>query len=82
MDKSQPYIPINCSFYDYLEEAATLKRISVIDYYENGEKVKVESRIVTLFIKDKFEYMKLENRQNIRLDKLVAFDGKPLPKSC
>jgi len=82
MDKAKPYIPISCSFYDYLEEAATLKRLSVIDYYENGENVNVESRIATLLVRDKVEYMLLENEETIRLDTLISFNGKALPKSC
>lgn len=82
MDNIELYIPINCSFYDYLEEAATLKQIAVIDYYENGLDSQVESGIKTLFIKDKVEYMELENGQFIRLDNLIKFNGKSLPKSC
>lgn len=82
MDSTQQYIPINCSFYDYLEEAATLHQIAVIDYYENGELVQIKSRIKTLFIEDKVEFMKLENGQSIRLDNLIKFNGKALPKGC
>ena len=82
MDNTLPYIPINCSFYDYLEEAATLKQKALITYFEQGETLQVEARIKTLFIKKKVEYMLLENEQNIRLDNLVSFNGKPLPKSC
>lgn len=82
MDSVQPYIPINCSFYDYLEEAATLKQVSIIEHVENGVTSKVESRIKTLFIKDKVEFMELEDGRPIRLDNLISFNGKPLPKSC
>ncbi len=82
MDKAQPYIPISCSFYDYLEEAATLKQISLIEYFEKGECAKIEERIKTIFIKEKVEYMLLYNGQKIRLDNLIKFNGKALPKSC
>ncbi len=82
MGKPEVYIPINCSFYDYLEEAATLKRVSVIEYELDSESVKVESLLKTLFIKDKVEYMLLANEQSIRLDSLISFNGKPLPKNC
>lgn len=82
MDNAQPYIPISCSFYDYLEEAATLKKVAIIDYFENGIPTKIESWIKTLFIKDKIEFMMLENGQSIRLDHLIRFNGKALPKSC
>lgn len=82
MDNTLPYIPINCSFYDYLEEAATLRLSSIIEYLEGDQNIKIESRIKTLFIKDKIEFMMLENGQSIRLDHLIKFNGKPLPKSC
>jgi Rho-binding antiterminator len=82
MGDDQKYIPINCSFYDYLEEAATLKEVAVIDYFETGIATQIESRIKTLFIKDKVEYVMLENGLSIRLDELIKFNGKVLPKSC
>ena len=81
MDNSE-YIPINCSFYDYLEEAATLKQVAVINYYKNGKLAEVESKIKTFTIRDKVEYMVLENGQSIRLDDLIKFNGRLLPKSC
>jgi len=78
----QPYVPISCSYYDYLEEAATLKKESEIEF-KNGDGIeKIVSRIKTLTIKDKVEYMVLENDLHIRLDFLISFDGKPLPKAC
>lgn len=82
MDRKPIYVPINCSFYDYLEEAATLRASSIIEHSENDSIIKVESKINTLFIEDKVEYMKLENGQSIRLDNLISFNGRPLPKSC
>lgn len=82
MDNTQPYTPISCSFYDYLEEAATLRLSSTIEYLEGDRNAKIESRIKTLFIKDKIEFMMLENGQSIRLDHLIRFNGKALPKSC
>ena len=80
--RNQPYIPISCSFYDYLEEAATLKQMASISYMQEGELLEIVSRIKTLFIKDKVEYMELESGQFVRLDHLVSFNGKILPTSC
>lgn len=81
-DIIRPYVPINCSFYDFLEEAATLGKLSTIEFLENGCVVQVESIIQTLVIKDKVEYVVLANNQAIRLDLLISFNGLPLPKSC
>ena len=77
-----PYVPISCSFYDYLEEAATLKKNAAIVYSQQGELIEIEARIKTLFIKDKVEYMELDNGQSVRLDQLVSFNGQLLPTSC
>jgi len=79
-DSNLPYVPISCSFYDFLEKAATLGRLSTIEYLNEDRVVQVESKIQTLVIKDKVEYMVLENGQSIRLDYLISFDGKSLPK--
>ena len=78
MSNSQPYIPINCSFYDYLEEAATLENKAIIKYLNKGFVVTIEAKIHTLFIKNKVEFMELEDGQSIRLDNLISFDGKTL----
>jgi Rho-binding antiterminator len=82
MNNSQPYIPINCSFYDYLEEAATLGNVAVIEYMKEGSVESVEDKIQTLFIENKVEYMMLEKGRTIRLDNLISFNGKLLANSC
>jgi len=81
MDNTVVYIPISCSFYDYLEEAATLRKVATVEYEKEGETVIIESIIKTLFIKSKIEYMLLENGETIRLDHIISFNGKPLPKT-
>ena len=81
-DSIQKYVPISCSFYDYLEEAATLGSLSTIKYFDNNSVLLDVSKIQTLVIKDKVEYLVLENRRSIRLDHLISFNGIPLPKSC
>jgi len=79
---AHPYVPINCSFYDYLEEAATHGQLATIEYREETAVRKIKSRIKTLFIENKVEYMMLENGTSIRLDYLVSFNGKTLPNIC
>ena len=82
MNNSQSYVPISCTFYDFLEEAATLGKLSTMEYLEDDCVVQVESKIQTLVIKDKVEYLILADNQSIRLDYLLSFNGMPLPKSC
>jgi Rho-binding antiterminator len=82
MNNSQPYIPINCSFYDYLEEAATLRKLAIIEYLNEGFVESIEAKIQTLLIKNKIEYMMLENGRTMRLDNIISFNGKALANSC
>lgn len=77
------YIPINCNFYDELEALAVLKKETVIQYYnDQGAALEKTARILDFFIRDKVEYMKLSDATDIRLDYLIAVDGKALPNHC
>lgn len=82
IDMDQPYIPISCSFYDYLEEAATRGEIATIEFLEENTRKLLRSRIKTFIVKEKMEFMVLEDGTEIRLDFLISFNGKPLPKAC
>ncbi len=76
------YQPINCNFYDILEANAVLKKVVLIEYFESGNLKSIDNRIVDLFIKDKAEYMRLENGLEIRLDTIYAVDGNILEGAC
>lgn len=64
------YTPIDCNLYDYLEAWATTRKKSAVVYSNNNTEVLVEGFIKDLYIKDKVEYMKL-NDLEIRLDALI-----------
>ena len=49
---------------------------------ENGEEAQVRGRMVDFFIKDKAEYLKMADGQEIRLDYLQAVNGEEVPKVC
>lgn len=76
------YKPIDCNFYDILEANAVLRKVVVIEYLQDGKIATIENRIVDLFIKDKAEYMRLENGSEIRLDTIHTVDGNILEGSC
>jgi len=81
--KTSDYQPISCDFYDILEESATLKKRSIIHFYNTDQQEEqIVSRIKNLFTKEKEEFMELENGRTIRLDRLISVDGKPLDKVC
>lgn len=77
------YQPINCSFYDELEALATLRKKVVIKFLsENEENQSIEAVIINFIIKDKTEYMLLDNGHHIRLDAILEVDGKKLAGYC
>jgi Rho-binding antiterminator len=79
----ESYIPINCDFYDELEALATLKKPAEIVFItENEGKLTVKGVITDLFIRDKVEFMSLDNGLEIRLDKLLSVNGKEPNTYC
>jgi Rho-binding antiterminator len=73
----EEYKPVNCDFYDELETLATIKKDSEIVFRADNEaKSVIRGRIVDLYIRDKVEYMKLNNGLEIRLDRIIEIDGK------
>ena len=76
------YIPINCSYYDELEAAATQAKIVKLIYRDQSGEKQLDIRIVNLYTKNKEEFMVLENGLEIRLDHLLSIDGKTPPMSC
>lgn len=54
------YLPINCSFYDRLEAAATLNQTVTLRYKEGSAERTEKGVIVDLFIKDGAEYLKTD----------------------
>ena len=77
------YIPINCSYYDELEAAATRRRVVTIVYHDlEGQIQQIETRIKDLYARNKEEFMVLENGLEFRLDRLVSIDGKVPPLAC
>lgn len=77
------YTPIDCNFYDILEANAVLKKVVTIEFMDDSNNVQTtKQRIVDLFIKNKIEFMRLENGLEIRLDYLKSVDGKVLSGFC
>ena len=73
------YQPINCEFYDLLESAATRRQRIVVDYRdEAGQSASTTAVIVDVRSKDGAEYLYADNGVVIRLDRLLAVDGKKL----
>lgn len=69
------YIPISCAFYDEFEAAAVKKVQCEIVYLENNEKKCVHAKVVDFKSINKEEFMILDNNLQIRLDKILLFNG-------
>jgi Rho-binding antiterminator len=73
------YIPIDCNYYDRLEEAATRRQIVTLRYREGAEEKTVQGRITDLQIKEGAEWLLLEQGFWLRLDNLIAMDQWVVP---
>ena len=79
----EKYIPISCDFYDELELWAIRKTNCKFVYLnEANERQTIEGVIENLFAKEKVEFLLLENGFQLRLDRLVSVNDKPLPDVC
>lgn len=78
--QSDMYRPIDCGVHDELLARATLGRPAEIVYVDDdGAEKTVQDRIVDVFARNRAEFLRLACGLEIRLDKLVALDGTPIP---
>lgn len=82
MADAEKYVPINCSFYDELEALATTRTKSKVQYEDQEGNASTLSDVLIkdFSVKDKVEYMHLDDGHKIRLDKIIAVNGKPMPQ--
>jgi Rho-binding antiterminator len=75
------YKPINCNYYDYLEEASTRREYVQLMYFSDihelltarGILKKIETTL------DKEEYVHLNTGEKIRLDRIVRLNDIAFP---
>jgi Rho-binding antiterminator len=73
------YQPINCEFHDLLEAAATRRQRILIEYLdEAGQPKRTSAMVVDVKSKEGAEYLYTDDSSVIRLDRLVAVDGRKL----
>ncbi len=80
--ENNSYQPIDCNFYDRLEAWATTRKSVTIEYLSGSLPSIIHGVIITMFIKDKVEFLTLENGVDIRLDSIIAVDGIVMPNQC
>ncbi|PLY10568.1 MAG: transcriptional antiterminator Rof [Arcobacter sp.] len=70
------YNPISCEFFDQLDVAIKRKIPSTIIYFNEEEILTVKGLVHTLIVIKGKEYLLLDNKQQIRLDLVISFNGK------
>ena len=70
------YTPISLDFFDQLNVAMQRKIPSTVVYLDNGEKKTLKGLVHTMEVIDGFEFMVLNTKEKIRLDKVVFFNGR------
>jgi len=77
------YTPVSCDFHDEVEAIATLKQEAHIVYRDDTDaKAEVSGLIVDVYAKDGADYLKLENEQVIRMDRVESVNGKQMSLEC
>ncbi|MBU0923643.1 transcriptional antiterminator Rof [bacterium] len=70
------YTPISLDFFDQLNVAMQRKIPSTVVFLDNGEKKTIKGLVHTMEVIDGIEYMILNTKEKIRLDKVVLFNGR------
>jgi len=77
------YKPISCDYVDYIEHLATLKKEVSIKYLEALETLdKKEDVLITWKNESGIEYLYTKSGLKIRLDHIVAINGKKPGDDC
>lgn len=82
MKESEKYMPIDCNFYDRIEEAIVLRKVVRLEYSINGETISVPAMLADTLTRSGEEFLILPSGEQIRMDRIVSLDGVPAPKSC
>jgi Rho-binding antiterminator len=73
------YVLVDCGFHDELEALATLRQPCRIVYRNAADKsVEIEGLIVDVYAANKADFLKMNDGTEIRLDKIVAVNGKQI----
>jgi hypothetical protein len=75
----EPYQPISREVYEVLEEMHLLKQSAHLTFNMDYQKQTIlNAVIVDLYTEDGAEYLLVEGGVRIRLDQLLAINGKPV----
>lgn len=79
----QNYSPINCSFYDQLENAIVIKEKVLLEYLNENQSIeKYEGILLDIYSRDKAEFVKLADGCSVRLDFIYKLNDIENIGSC
>ncbi len=81
-DRPTPYTPIDCGFHDRLEHWAVRRTPVEVVWVADGAEHRATARIADVYAEHGADYLRLDDGTVIRLDRLVAVGGVPLPGVC
>jgi transcriptional antiterminator Rof (Rho-off) len=76
--EEEPYSPIDCTVHDRLLDAATLGRAVELEIDEQGVTSILRGAIMDVSTRGDEEYLTMADGRTVRLDRIKAFDGRPL----
>ncbi len=80
MKTKDPYTPINCHFYDHFEAAIVQNRPVTLEFQDEEQKLhKRVTKLKDLQTINKEEFLILEDKTVIRLDKILSINGRTAP---
>ncbi len=75
----EPYQPISRDVYEVLEEMYLLKQAFNLTFQQDFlKRTIIDATILDLYTEDGAEYLILEGGVRLRLDQVVAINGKPV----
>lgn len=77
------YTPIDCGFYDYFEAAIVKRRpVELVYLQEDGTTITKTVLLLDLKTEAKEEFVQLQGGEWLRLDRVVALDGRVTASNC
>ncbi|WP_298707215.1 hypothetical protein [Chitinophaga sp.] len=81
--QNTPYQPIDCNYYDRLEAWATLREPVLLEFLGDDGQPRTETAVIRdLYVRNKAEFLLTEAGRELRLDRLMAVNHLPVPKTC
>lgn len=81
--QNTPYQPIDCNYYDRLEAWATLREPVLLEFLGGNGQPQAETAVIRdLYVRNKAEFLLTEAGRELRLDRLMAVNHLPVPKTC